>query len=363
MYICNIFFFKNPRGQTTLKFRGLAYVNKDEMLRAARFPQVIQVDTTAKTNSSDYYFMLPVGIDSHWKNSVFARIYLLAETTNQFLLIWTIYLELIFGPDALAATRVVMSDGDSQLIASIDFAISEGYVGGIWLKGKISGKNSDGTYNITYDDGERESGVEAELIRRIESGERPGSSDGDAFEEGDEVEARFGTKGITKRKRCYYHKILQTLLKQYGKYRGNPDEPSDGGVGNIALDWVRYIHYNAFTKHEVRTHFAKLVSWIQSRPLNEHTFSIEAQRALIGWVGDIKIGVDEIALAFTNIRGHLMIMATVRSESEHSAVKDPNIINNRCSLETQARSEKNRAASKVVSIQEVRRIGAFSNLN
>ena len=36
-----------------------------------------------------------------------------------------------------------------------------------WLKGKISKVRDDGTYDILYDDGDKEKNVEARLIRRL----------------------------------------------------------------------------------------------------------------------------------------------------------------------------------------------------
>ena len=36
-----------------------------------------------------------------------------------------------------------------------------------WFKGKISRKNRDGSYDVLYNDGDRERGVKSDLIRRI----------------------------------------------------------------------------------------------------------------------------------------------------------------------------------------------------
>ena len=56
-----------------------------------------------------------------------------------------------------------------------------------YYPGKIDRERSDGTYDIAYDDGERESRVEARLIRK-----RGGS---DSFGEGDKVEADYRGRG------------------------------------------------------------------------------------------------------------------------------------------------------------------------
>ena len=55
-----------------------------------------------------------------------------------------------------------------------------------YYPGKISRDRGDGTYDIAYDDGERETRVEAKLIRSKDGG---GSSD--KLREGDEIEARY----------------------------------------------------------------------------------------------------------------------------------------------------------------------------
>ena len=35
-----------------------------------------------------------------------------------------------------------------------------------WFPGKISAVNEDGTFDVAYDDGDKESGIEAKLIKR-----------------------------------------------------------------------------------------------------------------------------------------------------------------------------------------------------
>ncbi len=60
-----------------------------------------------------------------------------------------------------------------------------------WFKGKITNVNRDGTYDIRYDDGDRESGVKADYIRSLGGGsDRPSSAS--SFREAEDVEARFG---------------------------------------------------------------------------------------------------------------------------------------------------------------------------
>ena len=69
-----------------------------------------------------------------------------------------------------------------------------------YYSGRIARDNRDGTYDIDYDDGEKERGVREELIRSLEATKSAprrddfgGSSAGD-FREGDKVEARYRGK-------------------------------------------------------------------------------------------------------------------------------------------------------------------------
>ncbi|CAM9694653.1 unnamed protein product, partial [Pylaiella littoralis] len=65
-----------------------------------------------------------------------------------------------------------------------------------FYKGKISRVNSDDTFDIAYDDGEREIGIAAEHVRSLEPRSRPGDDRGGGDKpatlmEGDKVEARY----------------------------------------------------------------------------------------------------------------------------------------------------------------------------
>ena len=54
-----------------------------------------------------------------------------------------------------------------------------------WYEGKIIKAHSNGTFDVLYDDGDEEKGVERRLIRDLANG----------FEEGDRVQVRFEGKG------------------------------------------------------------------------------------------------------------------------------------------------------------------------
>merc|ERR1712159_519670 len=62
-----------------------------------------------------------------------------------------------------------------------------------YYPGKIRRVDRDGTFDIDYDDGEREMGVAEELIRSLE-GSGGGHSSGSRLEEGMKVEARYRGK-------------------------------------------------------------------------------------------------------------------------------------------------------------------------
>ncbi|CAM9930861.1 unnamed protein product, partial [Chrysoparadoxa australica] len=72
-----------------------------------------------------------------------------------------------------------------------------------WFKGKIKKCNNDGTYDIRYEDGDHENGVEASLIRGVGGGSRGRLVDSDdsrsiaskVYRIGDKIEARYRGKG------------------------------------------------------------------------------------------------------------------------------------------------------------------------
>ena len=70
---------------------------------------------------------------------------------------------------------------------------------GRWYPGRIKNVRGDGTFDIDYDDGEKETRVEAALIRTKDADDRAGSSPprgGSAkIEVGDKVEGNFRGKG------------------------------------------------------------------------------------------------------------------------------------------------------------------------
>ncbi|CAN0497871.1 unnamed protein product, partial [Discosporangium mesarthrocarpum] len=67
---------------------------------------------------------------------------------------------------------------------------------GRFYKGRVGRVNLDGSYNIDYDDGEKERGVPADMVRGLSSGGRDdGGRGGSRLREGDKVEARYRGRG------------------------------------------------------------------------------------------------------------------------------------------------------------------------
>jgi len=63
--------------------------------------------------------------------------------------------------------------------------------GAKWFPGRIKRVNQNGSYNIRYEDGDTEEGVEASMVRRPGADEGLKKTKADVFQEGDKVEARF----------------------------------------------------------------------------------------------------------------------------------------------------------------------------
>ena len=66
---------------------------------------------------------------------------------------------------------------------------------GRYYPGRVSRVRLNGTMDIDYDDGEKERGVQAELIKSMESGSGGGGSGGSSFREGEKIEARYRGDG------------------------------------------------------------------------------------------------------------------------------------------------------------------------
>jgi Ca2+-binding EF-hand superfamily protein len=66
---------------------------------------------------------------------------------------------------------------------------------GKWYPGKIRRENRDGTFDVDYDDGEKETRVEASLIRQGSKSPTVAAGFGDRFREGERIEADYRRRG------------------------------------------------------------------------------------------------------------------------------------------------------------------------
>lgn len=133
------------------------------------------------------------------------------------------------GTEASAATSVgsvsdsddeVSTAGSSPKVASFSVGdvVEANYGGkGKWYPGKVSSANSNGTFDIGYDDGDSERGVTASRIRR--------AGGGGSFQEGDKVEGNFGGKGQ------WYPGVVEAVRGSNGTYDIRYDDgDSERGV-------------------------------------------------------------------------------------------------------------------------------------
>ncbi len=173
-----------------------------------------------------------------WKNAPFGRSYIRNEMLSSFNIVSRVTLRLIYGA-VLNAVCVVGSDGDQQLIDSLEEAIKDGYL---------------------------------------------------------------GTEDKTKLKRCYFHAVLQTFLKSYACiHRGNPQVPRDNGVGDKALGWIRYMFYKLEKVDQLDKHYQLLTTWINNecRSTSSPQFVEGKKTALLEWVDSTFRNRREIAVAYT----------------------------------------------------------------
>ena len=101
---------------------------------------------------------------------------------------------------------------------SVGDVVEANYGGkGKWYPGKIASANSNGTFDIEYDDGDSERGVTENRVRR--------SGGGGSFQQGDKVEGNFGGKGQ------WYPGVVQAVHESNGTYDIRYDDgDSERGV-------------------------------------------------------------------------------------------------------------------------------------
>jgi hypothetical protein len=104
------------------------------------------------------------------------------------------------GKDNIMAVKAVSRSPRHDRYISVNFCegdrIEANYQGrGKYHSGKIKYDNRDGTFDIEYDDGDKERGVTLDMIRSLSSASPRHDSVSSAFREGERVEANFRGKG------------------------------------------------------------------------------------------------------------------------------------------------------------------------
>ena len=113
------------------QFGGVFWVNSFSVLKNPwLYPEVIQIDTTAISNSENLPLAFIVGVDgeNHSNNWMYG----ILPNQRRLTFIWVMMtvIPLFLGPVVCSAIHCIVSDGDRQLCDSISFAIRERMYGG-----------------------------------------------------------------------------------------------------------------------------------------------------------------------------------------------------------------------------------------
>ena len=113
-------------GPHQLQFFGCVWSSELSIINASLYPEILQVDTTAKTNAYNYPFFFLVGSNSNNKSENWLTGILPNLKTGTFVWLFVKMLSLFVGSTTLKALEVVISDGSMTQIAAINYAISSG---------------------------------------------------------------------------------------------------------------------------------------------------------------------------------------------------------------------------------------------
>ena len=105
---------------------ALGSVTNEEILEAARFPEMISYDTTCKTNAYSYKLAYVIGTNSEWTNINFLTTILKREQKKHFSFVFNLCLPFIYGKAVLEGCTLVLSDGDPTLIGVINNTVASG---------------------------------------------------------------------------------------------------------------------------------------------------------------------------------------------------------------------------------------------
>jgi hypothetical protein len=120
----------NPPAGCVFKFNSLFWVSIEEALVIRRYPWLLQIDPTAKTNRRNIPFVPCVGADGNWQTACWGNS-LLGEGERNIGFTWILSaIQIVHGQVVYQAIALIGSDGDEKIIQSIDTAIANGELQG-----------------------------------------------------------------------------------------------------------------------------------------------------------------------------------------------------------------------------------------
>ena len=185
--------------------------------------------------------------------------FLRAETSSAANFIWSVALPLIYGP-WLSTVTTTLSDGDDTIYNAIDSAVS----------GSLC-----------------------------------------------------GVPGLTTRRRCFWHRVLQKYSIIYSKYSS-----SDGGVGDAVRGWLCRICFSAESENAFIQQWEQMMMFIADRLADATCPFTQAHSATLAeFLDSLFIDRKFIGNAFHRTRSFL-VKSTTRSEGENSTFKRNYRVNN-----------------------------------
>ncbi len=106
----------------------IVYAHCIQLRVASRYLEVIQIDGTCKTNRLGYTLAYICGQDGNSKTFTAATSFLRSESSKNYSFVWLTALPFLYG-HYLNRVRVVISDGDRQIMDAIDTAITSRILG------------------------------------------------------------------------------------------------------------------------------------------------------------------------------------------------------------------------------------------
>ena len=102
---------------------GAAWIDQDAWKMFQKYPEVIFIDSTHKSNNEGRPLLLIVGRDSNGKAYIIMRIFMPNKTGGFFRWTFLRCLPYLLGKDILSKVKIIITDGDSQEFNAVDEAI------------------------------------------------------------------------------------------------------------------------------------------------------------------------------------------------------------------------------------------------